>query len=617
MRFDDSLSTVLATDSSTPFGAQTAWRQLVDLVGRGRAAATPETIAKLRDLRARVPAKIRAASARALTYATPPAPLVRLFAEDDATIAAPVLRSARLPASDWTAMLVAMSAQGRAVLRHRRDLPPEVMRALSDFGAVDFVLATETTGATPTAASLPDAPDGQWRPAAVWDALVADLEQAESPPAPLAPALVPAPDSASLGESDFASFASVAQALPAVVEAHRRVAAGELAPPPALGDPASGPFQIPDIVARIEAFRRQRGETPAPVATTPLSALARTPTANARGFQFETDAEGIIRWVAGVERAAVIGISIAYGAAGAAAVDGIARGAFQRRARLDDARLEIAGQSATAGAWRISAIPCFDRVSGSFIGYRGTARRPRADEQAHIESTTIDSLRQLVHELRTPTTAIAGFAEMIESQVLGPVTDSYRGYASTIVEQARALLGAIDDLDLATRIESQALDLRPSDVALAPILVRVMKDLEPLATLRGAETTLDIGYDVLAKGDDRVIERLLARLIAVLVSAARTGETVAVLATREDGDAVVRLTRPEALSVASGTAPALAIDAEEEAAAGAPLLGSGFALRLAMNLARELGGALIIGEARLTLRLPAAFAGDMGQASTN
>ncbi|MBY0285252.1 MAG: HAMP domain-containing histidine kinase [Sphingomonas sp.] len=620
MRFDDSLSTVLATDASTPFGAQTAWRQLVDLVGRGRAEATPETIAKLRDLRARVPARVRAASARALTYAMPPAPLVRLFAEDDATIAGPVLRSARLPASDWTAMLVAMSAQGRAILRHRRDLPPEVMRALSDFGAVDFVLATEVPTAPPTVESLPVAPGVRSRPAAAWDALVADLEQAETTPTLPSPALDPAP----LAESDFASFASVAQALPAVVEARRQVAAGEVALPPVAAQPVAapaeappGPFQIPDIVARIDAFRRQRGEAPSPALALPVAAPALAPTVNARSFQFETDADGIIRWVAGVERAAVIGISIAYGAAGAAAVDGIATGAFRRRARLDDARLEIAGQSSAAGAWRISAIPCFDRISGAFIGYRGAARRPRADEQAHIESGTIDSLRQLVHELRTPTTAIAGFAEMIEGQVLGPVADSYRGYAGTIVEQARALLGAIDDLDLATRIESHALDLRPTDVPLAPILVRVIKDLEPLAALRGAETTLDIGYDVLAKGDDRVIERLLARLIAVLVSAARAGETIAVLATREDGDAVVRLTRPEALAVASGNAPSLAIDAEEEAAAGAPLLGSGFALRLAMNLARELGGALIIGEARLTLRLPAAFAGDMGQASTN
>ena len=609
MRFDDSLSTVLATDVSTPFGAQTAWRQLVDLVGRGRAAPTPETIARLRDLRARVPAKIRAASAKALTYATPPAPLVRLFAEDDAQIAAPVLRSARLPAAEWTAMLVAMSAQGRAILRHRRDLAPEVMRALSDFGAVDFVLASD---AKPDAAT----PPLRDPPTLAWNALVADLEQTAPEAAPPPPAEAPS-------DSGFASFASVAQALPAVVEARRQLDAEQRDTP--AGDAASGPFQIPDIVARIDAFRRQRDEAPPSPAepARPVLPVAETPVAapvvalQARSFQFETDAEGVIRWVAGVERAAVIGISIAHGAAGAAAVDGIASGAFRRRARLDDARLEIAGQSAASGAWRISAIPCFDRVSGAFIGYRGTARRPRADEQAHIESGTVDSLRQLVHELRTPTTAIAGFAEMIEGQMLGPVADNYRGYAGTIVEQARALLGAIDDLDLATRIESRALELRPTDVPLAPILVRVLRDLEPLANLRGAETTLDIGYDVLAKGDDRVIERLLARLIAVLVSAAQTGETIAVLATREDGDAVVRLTRPAALTPADSKASALAIDAEEEAAAGAPLLGSGFALRLAMNLARELGGTLVIGEARLTLRLPAAFAGDMGQALIN
>ena len=602
----------MATDVSTPFGAQTAWRQLVDLVGRGRAAPTADTMATLRDLRARVPAKIRAASARALTYAAPPAPLVRLFAEDDASIAAPVLRTARLPASDWTAMLVAMSAQGRAILRHRRDLPPEVMRALGDFGSVDFVLSagprSEASGAAPATSAPP-------RPATAWDALVADLEEADAAPAELA-------EPAGTDDSAFASFASVAQALPAVVEARRRVAGeqAELAPEPPepaplVADPAPGPFQIPDIVARIDAFRRQRDEASAAPAPAPLT--SRAPAGPARRFQFETDADGIIRWVDGVDRSAVIGISIAYGAAGAAAVDGSATGAFRRRARLDDARLEIAGQSASAGAWRISAMPCFDRVSGAFIGYRGAARRPRADEQAHIESGSVDSLRQLIHELRTPTTAIAGFAEMIESEVLGPVGHAYRGYAGTIVEQARALLGAIDDLDLATRIESRALDLRPSDVPLAPILVRIVKDLEPLATLRGAETTLDIGYDVLAKGDDRVIERLLARLLAVLVSAARAGETIAVLATREDSDAVVRMTRPEALTVTSGNASALAIDAEEEAAAGAPLLGSGFALRLAMNLARELGGTLLIGEARLTLRLPAAFAGDMGQASTN
>lgn len=618
LRFDDRLATVMATDWSTPFGAQTAWRQLVDLIGRGLAAAAPEAIAMLRDLRSRVPTSIRAASARALIHARPPAALVRLFAEDDATVATPLLRTAQLSPSEWTAMLAAMSAQGRAILRHRRDMPPEVVRALADFGPADFVLNADVGGQVggPAIVDVPPRPEAD-DVASGGHALIADFGQhapAEAEPQP-EPDPIP-----TLTPSDFASFASVADALPALVEA-RRVVAAEQADAAAVESAtdavAPGPFQIPDIVARIDAFRRRRAETPGPAALSRPPAATAAPLGDVRLFRFETDADGVIRWVADIERSAVIGLSIAHGGAGSAAVDGVVTGAFRRRARFDDARLEIAGPSVAAGAWRVSAVPAFDPASGAFMGYRGTARRPRADEQAHVELGTVDSLRQLVHELRTPTTAIAGFAEMIEGEVLGPVTDVYRGYAATIVEQARALLGAIDDLDLATRIESHALDLRPAEVALAPILVRIIKDLEPLATLRGAETTLDIGYDVLVKGDDRVIERLLARLIAVLVSAAHPGETIAVLATREDGDAVVRLTRPAALANVSGDMPALTIDAEEEAAAGAPLLGSGFALRLATNLARELGGALTIGEARLTLRLPAAFAGDMGQASTS
>ena len=51
--------------------------------------------------------------------------------------------------------------------------------------------------------------------------------------------------------------------------------------------------------------------------------------------------------------------------------------------------------------------------------------------------------------------------------------------------------------------------------------------------------------------------------------------------------------------------------------AGGPLLGTGFALRLARNLAAELRGSLTIGEQALTLRLPAVFSAAMGQASSN
>ncbi len=99
VRFDDRLKTVLAARHSPGLGAQATWRQLVDLMGRERFADEPALIAGLRDLRAQVPVEVRIASARALAGAWPSAALVGLFGEDEAAVAAPVLRAARLPAA--------------------------------------------------------------------------------------------------------------------------------------------------------------------------------------------------------------------------------------------------------------------------------------------------------------------------------------------------------------------------------------------------------------------------------------------------------------------------------------------------------------------------------------
>ncbi len=69
------------------------------------------------------------------------------------------------------------------------------------------------------------------------------------------------------------------------------------------------------------------------------------------------------------------------------------------------------------------------------------------------DTSPSDSLRQLVHELRTPANAVAGFAELIESELLGPVAPVYRDRASAIRSMAADLLASVEDLDTAARIE--------------------------------------------------------------------------------------------------------------------------------------------------------------------
>lgn len=725
-------------------------------------------MARLRSIRAEVPPPVRAASARALAFANPPAALVRLFAEDELSIAAPVLRIARLMPHEWVSMLPNMPSANRSILRHRRDLGPTVTRALESYGPSDFVLPPAAlTPPMPVAPTIvaadaviepamdatTEAPedvaaarDAEPAPSAIaapidlavdpppveieeplsidWREVIAARPPVPAPTGPVAASAVaaaPKPETAAPGaggdrakaaggpfvvsgrgfqigsilapnmppdalpkatppvaapepaamasepvamarepaaiESDpptvapepstmameppaatpaapeteaalpvehdrpdlLVALATVALGAAPVPELARRAdAVADLAPLVAPEPEAvSGEtYQIADIVARIDAFQRDRDEPDGLAATEPEPVDVEAP----EHFRFETDARGIVRWVAGVERAALIGMALDGLPSTGAQVDGMATGAFRRRAGFANARLVIDGSSTAAGAWRISGIPVFDRATGRFTGYRGTGRRPRADECAEPtrqRTPGTDAVRQLVHELRTPTTAIVGFAEMIEGELLGPVPGPYRGYAGNIKQQARGLLGAIDDLDTAARIDSSALDLRADQVELAPLLNAIVQDLRPLATLRRVQMALFAEPGAKVAGDERAVERLIGRLTSTMVAAGAAEETVMITAASEGIDAVtLTVDRPQALRGFKGEA-LLSADVDLGDDSGAPLLGTGFALRLVRNLAAELGGALVIAPDRLTLRLPAAVTLGMGQATLN
>lgn len=621
VRFDDTLETVLAADLGTPYGVQSVWRQLVDLVGRRRVAPDTRTMITLRAIRPKVPLPVRLASARALEFASPPAPLVRLFALDALAVAIPVLRSARITASDWIELLPDLSPGARTVLRNRRDLGPVVKRALESFGSVDFVLPDDhVPGETPILLDDPDWID--------WTQVLASrfadtpkkaVDESTRVGQPGAEAstqlqgLVGDPRHSLTDEADAADSGRPESIAEGVLPLHGPgmdqggIAAAAQNAIDAASRADAGPFEIAEVVARIDAFWRNREEAPA----------APCPPARVEQFRFETDAKGLIRWIDGVNRAPLIGLSLdQHGVSEGSRVDGVAAGAFRRRAGFTNARLVIEGDTEATGDWLISAIPVFDTANGRFAGYRGSGRRPRSDERADAPRAaasrprnSADSLRQLVHELRTPTNAIAGFAEMIEAQMLGPVSEMYRERAHMIRAQARELLGAIDDLDLAARIDSAALALVPGTVALRPLLMSIADDLSELTELRGSMIALPV-HNFAVAGDRRAVERLLARLMATLVSASQSGERIGVDLAVEGEQVAIVIDRPQALADYPGEA-VLGIDDEHE---DTTLLGTGFALRLARNLARELGGSLLIAPESLTLRLPAPVNSPVGQA---
>ncbi|HYI48200.1 MAG TPA: histidine kinase dimerization/phospho-acceptor domain-containing protein [Allosphingosinicella sp.] len=376
--------------------------------------------------------------------------------------------------------------------------------------------------------------------------------------------------------------------------------------------PAQSESQIRELVRRIEAYRKHKDS----------EAFAATHQGQAAGFRWETGTDGILAWVEGAPRGALVGQSIAwFGGPGQYGVDGQAAGGFDKRAPFRDARFIVAGDGPASGDWRISGIPFFDAGTGGFLGYRGTARRPRPDELARSAAQDAppgvfgtqfpaDSLRQLIHELRTPLNAILGFAEMIEGQYMGPAAAAYRDRAATIMEQARGLLGAVDDLDTAARIESRRLDLEEGAADAVALLVRLHDSYEKVAAGRGARIAIEISEGLpRARVEPGAAERMFARLLAGTIGLAGAGETIAVRLAMAPAGAPralhLALDRPKAIEGLDETAlldPGYSPDGDWP---GAPALGLGFALRLVRNLAEAVGGGLEMGADRFLLTLPA------------
>jgi signal transduction histidine kinase len=375
-----------------------------------------------------------------------------------------------------------------------------------------------------------------------------------------------------------------------------------------------GEVQIRELVARIEAYRRQKQAAPPP-------AIEEVELEPSDGFRWECGTDGIILWVEGAPRGPLVGQSIASIAErGQFGVDGQAAGAFEKRAPFRDARFSVAGEGAAAGDWRISGVPFFDSHRGHFLGYRGSARRPRVDEVARavaerdgegVFGTQLpaDSLRQLIHELRTPLNAIVGFAEMIDGEYMGPAETSYRTRAADIMTQAGRLLTAVDDLDTAARIETRRLDLDDSPIDAVALLCRLHDAYEQVAGQRRATIAVEIARNLpQARVEAGAAERMFSRLLAATVGLAREGESIGASMTLKPlgGERMLCLSldRPRAIAGLDEGAlldPGYSPDGDWP---GAPVLGLGFSLRLVRNLADAVGGALVIGEDRFSLYLP-------------
>ncbi len=144
MHFDDRLATVLRHRAASERGAATQFRQLIDLLGAHNRPSDEKLLAtaylRLGALAENLPMATRAAILSDPATRLRNAKLVARLAEDEPAVATAALSNAKLPPADWLKLIPALPMRARGLLRHRRDLDPDVAALLAKLGVGDHVL---------------------------------------------------------------------------------------------------------------------------------------------------------------------------------------------------------------------------------------------------------------------------------------------------------------------------------------------------------------------------------------------------------------------------------------------------------------------------------------------
>jgi signal transduction histidine kinase len=225
------------------------------------------------------------------------------------------------------------------------------------------------------------------------------------------------------------------------------------------------------------------------------------------------------------------------------------------------------------------------------------AQRAREEAMAAMEKAAIadraknDFLATMSHELRTPLNAIAGYAELLELGMRGPVTPQQQEAIQRIRRSEQHLLGIVNDILMFAKTESGRIPLRLEDTPVSDAIESARFLVEPMLAPCDLELVIEQCEDVLSVVADR--DRLNQILVNILSNAAKFSET--------GGEIVMRCAKREHLVDISVTDFGCGIEHDKLDEIFEPFVqlssgltrkaeGSGLGLAISRELARLMGG---------------------------
>jgi signal transduction histidine kinase len=296
--------------------------------------------------------------------------------------------------------------------------------------------------------------------------------------------------------------------------------------------------------------------------------------------------------VALIKRQILIAGGIALGLALGAAW--LAAGAHARRLR----RLEVAAGKVAEGDFQ---TPIPDSGTDE-VGQLAAALDEMQRRLARLDSARKAFIANASHELRTPISSLAGFAELLEEEE--PVPEARAEFVRTMREQIARLTKLTADLLDLSKLDADAVDLRAEPVELATLAERVAAEFTPAAAEHRSSIEVRSSQPALALADPDRVAQIMRILIDNALTHTPAGTSIAVSAQTTNGSASVVVADD-----GPGVDPHARGRVFERFYTADKVRGSGLGLAIARELALRMAGQLDLsshrGRTEFTLRLPA------------
>lgn len=240
--------------------------------------------------------------------------------------------------------------------------------------------------------------------------------------------------------------------------------------------------------------------------------------------------------------------------------------------------------------------------------------RAAREEADRANAAKSHFLTTMSHELRTPLNAIAGYTEILQMEIAGPINEQQRQHLERISKSERHLLTLIDDVLDFAKLEAGHQSFEFSEFTLSKLVDDLEAFIEPQIVGKGIRYSAVIEQRLTVYADEEKTRQILLNLLSNAIKFTREDGSIQLSATDGDGQVKISVT-----DNGSGIAPdKLHSVFEPFVQVGRSLNtpgmgGTGLGLPISRDLARAMNGDVTVtsvyGEgSTFTLILPAAKA---------